>query len=82
MNDSSMTVRENLRRPRSLIGPLWTKMFLSRIIQRGARTSLPRRKDQDTAADLQGENAHVRSLLSLGLAASCDGHSASSESAV
>ena len=46
MNNSSMTVREYLRRPRSLIGPLWTKMFLSHIIQRGARRSLPRSKDQ------------------------------------
>ena len=62
--------------------PLWTKMFLSSINQRGARRSLPRRKDQDTAADLQGENAHVRSLLGLGLVASCDGHSIASESAV
>ena len=57
-------------------------MFLSCIIQRGARGSLPRRKDQDTAADIQGENAHIRSLLGLGLVASCDGHSTSSESAV
>ena len=46
MNNSSMTVRENLRRPRSLIGPLCTKMFLSGFIKRGARRSLPRSKDQ------------------------------------
>ena len=45
-------------------------MFLSRVIQRGARRNLPRRKDQDPEADLQGENAHVRSLLGLGLVAS------------
>ena len=49
------------------------KMFLSRIIQRGARRSLPQRKDQYTAVDLQGENAHICSLLGLGLFASCDG---------
>ena len=59
-----------------------SKMFLSRISQRGARRSLPRRKDQDPAADLQGENTHVHSFLGLGLVASCDGHSTSSESAV
>ena len=36
---------------------------------KGARRSLPRRKDQglDLAADLQRENAHVRSLLGWGL---------------
>ena len=51
------------------IRPSMDEMFLSRFIQRGARRSLPRRKDQglDLAADLQGQNAHVRSLLGRGL---------------
>ena len=47
-----------------------------------ARRSLSQRKDQDPAADLQEENAHICSLLGLGLVVNCDRHSTPLQSAV
>ena len=47
-----------------------------------SKRSKEKSPSKQRSADLQGVNAYVRSLLGLGLVASCDRHSTLSESAV